>query len=581
MHSVEYMENTRLKILAKTKPTLPEEAGGTPPRPSFGHISSIVVMACCLLFLLCGLAVIPYPGIQNDEALFAAPLYAPKSNLASVSAMHLRIPIMQMSYLGCFKAWVYKPIFASWSPSVWSMRIPVLLFGAVTIYLFWLLMTWTAGHCAAIMTTILLATDTSFLLTTCFDWGPVALQHLLTVGGILALIAFYRLSNERWLGVGFFLFGLALWDKAIFFWSLSGLMFATALVFPRELWKTVNGRRVLIAFLFFTIGASPLLWYNLIQGGKTFGSNAKISMRELPSKLLALVETADGSMFSEFFVANADFKPTQVKPTAFQRSAIAIGHAMPLQRNANAFSFLFAVALLPFLWKTPIRKILLFTLCLIAIVWFQMAITIGAGTGPHHAVLIWPWPMFFIGVTFSAASIRMRKTRKLVLTVVVGWLAVTNVLLTNQYLTQLIENGPGPVWTDAIFPLARYLRMQKTTEIYSVDWGTTNSLRLLDRGALPLQEAAFILRKEVLDQSDQKFLKDMITRSDDVLVAHTSEFEAFPGINDRLNALAATIGFQRLVLGRIFDLHGRPTFEILRFTPQLGKPKLSPRNKLR
>ena len=46
--------------------------------------------------------------------------------------------------------------------------------------------------------------DSLYLLTTVFDWGPVALQHLLTVGGILLLVGFYQTGEppEARLGVG-------------------------------------------------------------------------------------------------------------------------------------------------------------------------------------------------------------------------------------------------------------------------------------------------------------------------------------------------------------------------------------------
>jgi hypothetical protein len=529
--------------------------------------SKITLAVACVIFLLCGLSVLPYPGLQNDEALFAAPLFSPTSNIASISFANHRIPTMQMSYLGCLKAWIFKPIFALWTPSLYSVRIPALLLGVVTICLFWLFVRWTAGDCAAIVATILLASDTSFLLTTCFDWGPVALQHLLTVSGVLALIGFYRLRKELVLGVGFFLFGLALWDKAIFSWSLAGLVIATVLLFPRELRQVVNARRALISLLFFLIGAFPLLWYNLMQGGETFGGNANFSLRDISAKLAALRTTVNGSAFFGYLVADsAGFRSNSTAPTQFQSSVLAIGHAIPIHQNLNEFSFLLALALLPLLLRTPVRKTLLFSLAVSAIVWFQMAITIGAGTGAHHAVLIWPWPMFFMGVAFSEASIKLSRKRAIILVMITGFLVMTNVLLSNEYLTQLIQDGPSSVWTDAVFPLARYLRMQKTGDIYTVDWGTSNSLRLLDRGALRLQEATFILRKEAPDQSDRDFLRYMITRSDDLLVAHTTDFEAFPGINSRLNALAATMGYQRSVLGRIYDLHGRPTFEIVRFT---------------
>ena len=530
-----------------------------------GRLSHCAALACCALFLVSGFAILPYPGIQNDEALFAAPLFFPQWMIASIHIAGLHIPTMQMSYLGCLKAWVYKPIFSIWSPSVYSIRIPALLLGAGTIYLFWLLLRRTSGDRAALIGTILLATDTSFLLTTCFDWGPVALQHFLMVGGVLALVSFHQSGKEPLLGLGFFLFGLGLWDKAIFSWTLAGIAVATLPCFPRELWKIISWRRVLISLVFFLIGAFPLVWYNLKQNGKTFTSNANFSLHDTSVKLAALRKTTNGSAFFGYLVASPQPHSLREARTAVQRSAVILAHTMPENTNFTEFGFALAILMLPFLWRTGARKPLLFALLLMALVWFQMAITVGAGTGPHHVVLIWPWPMFLIAVAFSHAESCLPRVGKSAVIVVVAFLALTNVLLTNQYLARLIQSGPGPVWTDAIFPLAEYLQHETKVIIYSTDWGTTNSLRLLDRGALRLQEATFILLKDTLDKGDRQFLFNMMARSNSLLIGHMVTFEAFPNIGARLTLLASSCGFYRQPVTTILDQEGRAVFEVFKF----------------
>ena len=45
---------------------------------------------------------------------------------------------------------------------------------------------------AALFGTALLATDASYLLTVRWDWGPVALQHLCLIGGVLAIVRFWQ-----------------------------------------------------------------------------------------------------------------------------------------------------------------------------------------------------------------------------------------------------------------------------------------------------------------------------------------------------------------------------------------------------
>ena len=474
---------------------------------------------------------------------------------------------MQMSYLGCLKAWIYKPIFALWAPSVFSLRVPVLIFGTVTVWLSWLLLRRILGDRAATIGTFLLATDTSFLLTTCFDWGPVTLQHLLAVGGVLSLVYFYRSQKPPYLGLGFLLFGLAMWDKALFSWTLFGLLVATLLVFPRELWKELRWQNLLIASLCFVVGVFPLLWYNVAQGGRTFSSNARFSLQGFLTKSETLQETANGSALFGYLVSEQHPKALTEPRTRFQRSSLALSHIVGNPRsNFNIYAFAVALIALPLVWRTPARKPMLFAIILMVVVWLQMALTVGAGTGAHHPVLLWPWPLFLIGAGFSQLAEKLPRHGKALVAVVLLFLSITSLLVTNQYLAELIENGPGVIWTDAIFPLSDYLRVRTDNEIYSVDWGTMNSLRLLNRGTLRLQEATFTLLKSSPSPQDKEFLRNMIRARDALLVAHKNEFEAFKGINARLDAIATEEGYKRDIVSTIYDGEGRPVFEVLRFT---------------
>src|SRR5256885_16702134 len=97
-------------------------------------------VACSLFFTVIGLGFIPQAGIQNDEALFASGIYEQAGIAHGVKIFGHRIPLMLNSYLGALKSWVYAPIFRFWRPSPWSLRVPVILAGGSTIWLFWSLL---------------------------------------------------------------------------------------------------------------------------------------------------------------------------------------------------------------------------------------------------------------------------------------------------------------------------------------------------------------------------------------------------------------------------------------------------------
>jgi Dolichyl-phosphate-mannose-protein mannosyltransferase len=547
-------------------PETKSASANTSAAASVRVVPNMSVVFCCLLFLLCGLAILPYPGVQNDEALFAAPLYPPKSYMASVSIFHVPIPIMQMSYLGCLKGWIYKSIFSLWAPSVFSLRVPVLIFGAVTIWLFWLLLRLTVGERAANIGPILLATDTSFLLTTCFDWGPVALQNLLMLAGVVSIVCSHRSRKESLFGLGFFLFGLGLWNKALFSWILIGLTVATLVIFSSDLFRYLNWRRALIAILCFSGGSLPLILSNLQHPGSTFGKeNVRLSTQEFGRKFLALRETADGSALLDYLVSKDRGPSRRFASSPLEYLSISFQGAVGKRRaNLANWAFVAAVLLLPFLWSTPARRPMLFSLTVISVAWGLMAATKGAGASAHHCILLWPFPIFFTTVAFAHASNIPWIGRKL-LTITIALLVLTNLLVTNSYLAGFIENGGYWVWDDGIFALADYLKSSAQSEIYTVDWGMFNSLRLLNRGILRLHEESFILEKRELDERDVSSVLAMICDSKHILVGHTANFEAFPGINGRLRILATKAGYDKILMKTVYDQEGRPVFEVFHY----------------
>src|SRR5258708_7145106 len=268
--------------------------------------------AACCLFILLGAVIIPYAGIQNDEALFAGPLNQHINRDFRARLFHHDIPLMVMSYIGTLKTLLYWPIFAWLGANVWTTRLPMVLAGAVMIFLFFRLAIRAAGPYAALLAVLILAPDPMFLLTHTIYWGPVSLEHLLVVTACLMLVRFVQgsacseagsASGNRDLWLGFFCLGLALWNKAIFLWALSGLTVAGLAVFWREIRAVTNRRRALVAISAFVIGALPFLIYNLRHFNATLRGNAVLSTAELSGKYLQLRHPLDGQSLFGFISA--------------------------------------------------------------------------------------------------------------------------------------------------------------------------------------------------------------------------------------------------------------------------------------
>jgi 4-amino-4-deoxy-L-arabinose transferase-like glycosyltransferase len=552
--------------MTDTTKTVIEEAAGAPSHEARLDWAELAAVCLCLLFFLEGLIFIPYVGLQNDELLFAEALYPPVAAAHSVRVAGQQVPTMLMSYVGTLKSWLYTPLFGVWPPSPWSVRIPVLLLGALTVGLFFSLVRSACGSRAAVVVAALLATDATFVLTTCLDWGPVALQHFLLVAGLLLLWRFHATGRLFRLGAGFFCFGLALWDKALFSWSLAALVVAALVVFPRETLGHLRPRKLAVAVLGFALGAAPLIVYNTTQRLITFRESATFTTDGLGQKAAVLRGSLEGaSLFG--YVVREDMPLQPGKPrNPLEALSVELSDSLGERRTGLlGLASILAVALLPWLWVTPARRPMLFALVFLGVAWIQMALTKGAGTGAHHTVLLWPFPHLLAGAALARASLARRRAGLAALVVVVALVCGANAAVLNQHLAQLIERGTTTIWTDAITPLAAYLRDAGASRIYVMDWGMMNVLRALEEGRLPLDIGSDPVAKESPAAGDRELALRMLATPGALFVGHTEGNEIMSGVSARMEALASSAGYQKQVVRVIEDRAGRPVFEVYRW----------------
>jgi hypothetical protein len=89
-----------------------------------------------LLFVTLALLLIPYAGLQEDELIFSPSIFNPGINDHMTFGRRV-VPRMLLSYMGATKTWLYHVIFKLWWPSLYSVRVPVILLYALTIWVFY------------------------------------------------------------------------------------------------------------------------------------------------------------------------------------------------------------------------------------------------------------------------------------------------------------------------------------------------------------------------------------------------------------------------------------------------------------
>ncbi len=541
-------------------------------RSTIGKTTPTAVLLVCAAFVAMGCAFVPTLGIQNDEALFAAGIYDPPGVVYHRWIFGHGLPVMLMTYLGALKCWIYAGVFHFWAPSVFSLRVPVVLGAAFTLWLFYLLLRRLAPGRAAIIGCILLAADTSFLLTGVFDWGPVVLQHLCLVGGVL-LLAVYA-AKQRWpaLAGAALVFGLGAWDKALFFWMLGGLAVALAVVWPREIVRLATLRRIALAAGAFLLGALPLVLYNASPHHRleTFRSNTSFSDGGFEGKWYIVGSSLDGSaLFGWLVREDHEVAAARAPRTALEGASTWLSEISGRpRRSLLGCGFLLALALGLWLWRRQGWKgevrVMAAALVFMIVAWLQMAFTVNAGGSVHHTVLLWPAPHLFIAVALGAASRHLPRGAAAagVLTAV---LAASGLLVTNNYYAQIVRNGGALNWTPAVHPLADLVRRAPARQVYVADWGIFDTLRLLGRGSLPLVMATDPLSRPELDHLALQVVEGWMSQPDHLFIVHTEGHEFFSGSRKNLLLAARRLGFREERLATIADDHGIAFYELFRF----------------
>jgi hypothetical protein len=525
------------------------------------NVRTILVLALCLLyFIVAGLILIPYAGFQHDEVVFAQPLYEHGVTFYSKQLAGMWVPMMINSYAGALKTWIYLPILRLWTPSAYSLRVPAMLIAALAMVLFWPIMVRAGGTRAATIAMVLLATDSMYLMTSAFDWGPCALQHFFLVAVMLVFIRYHETSSPALLVLGSFLAGLAVWEKALFLWLGAGLVVAGLILYPKQIFRHFSVPNLAIAGVSFVIGALPFLMYNIHKPNSTLGENTSFDTEHFDEKLEAAKRTFNSHAMFSYIVYDDWYEPPRAPHDGLESASLALRSATGIrQQNAMLWAYALGILLMPFAWRTRAWRPILFAIIFCAVGWSLMLITANAGASVHHVILLWPVTVLFLALSFSEASRRLpAKIALPLLGVVVAFFAASNVLATNEYLAQFVRDGPTQQWTNAIYPLSDDLLRSRYGEVDGIDWGTTVPLEVLDHGQLPL---GFV---GVDENAPQEALEKM--GKDGVLfLGHLKELEIYPGVDEKLDKIAATHGMSKQVLKTFPDGNGRPVFELFQY----------------
>jgi hypothetical protein len=505
-----------------------------------------------------------------DEALFARPYYQTIPREFRLRVFHHDIPLMVMTYIGTLKTLVFWPLIALFqsgfrdhpTAAAWVIRLPMVLAGALTVFIVFYLTNRSASRPAAVVAALLLASDPTFLLTNTFDWGPVALEHLLLVTGCFFLVKYAQNEHERDLPLGFFFLGLALWNKAVFVWALAGLAVAAVSVLRHEVSKLTTGRHLAVAAAGFLIGAFPFVIYNGHRRAETFRSTGHLEPRAAAAKFVQFRHALDGQGLYSYLVSEEWAEHPKPATSLHGRAAAYIRDHWGEHRHSG-MEWAAALSLLafPLWWRS---RAAWFALIFCTISWFFMASTHDAGASVHHTVLLWPFPQLFVAIAIS--SIPWKWLPVAITTVLVA----SNLLCISQYVSQFERNGADATFTDAVNALSASIGDVPGQTVYALDWGIENPLNILHGGRLQLRAGHDPFTEDTMSDWAKGAASRIFADPGALFVTHVAKLEVFTGVRERFDRAAAASGCRESNLRTIPDSNGRPIFEL--FQLACGSP---------
>jgi 4-amino-4-deoxy-L-arabinose transferase-like glycosyltransferase len=489
--------------------------------------SKWIAAALCVAYFFAGSLWIDQPGLQEDEVLFARGLYGPLDAAQSTTVFGYHVPLMQMSYLGSLKSWLWAPLLEVFGPSPAVVRLPAVAAGALTIWLVFLIVLRVATAAAALVSAALLAFDPLFLWLTRCDWGPVALEHLLVALGVWLLIRFHDTRRDRWLAAGCFVFGLALWNKTTFVWMAFGLL-CGAVVVRRIFFGLATRRRLALALAMLLLGAYPLVRYNVKHRGETVSHTARFEFSRVGIRFVRVLDALKGGGIPGYLY-RPDF----------------LIHPWELRYGFADLPFIAALLAAPFLGVAGRCVALMF-----AGSFALMAVTRAAGESTHHVILLWPLPHILMALLFERLLSHGRTVGGIALALTIA-LCATSAAVTETHFAQLLRNGSDPPWSDANIPLSRAIEAQfrdgGASRILVMDWGIIGPAKFLTGGRLPLMWGG-----------DRKRIEP-----GDVMVTYVPNYDQFQGTSARLAEMARHANCRLEVLDTLRDSHNVAVFRLI------------------
>jgi 4-amino-4-deoxy-L-arabinose transferase-like glycosyltransferase len=569
------------------------------------HIAMLV--GVLIIYFVIATHSLTLPGLFNDEAyraeLAMSILKDEPVNVGvrqSIILFGRNIPLMPQEYIGALEVYLLLPVFAILGVSVWSLRFASVLWGAISLILFF---HWTRkllGNTPAASATLLLATHPSFIFW--HRMGCFASPEMLIFanGAVLLLLGYYDTLQKRFIYLAMLLIGMGIYAKMIFIWFLLALL-ACYLVF-RAIGNAESPIRRLrigdfvLSSIFLFVGSSLVFWYNLktrgtiellkksLAGPTTHGVRNFNIWGNLNIRLSELATMLNGSWFRSYGVApHNDLLVSVFAFSLFGSLAIISAYAIQALQIGSRVRQRLRPALLASedrgvqdcdnvnqnkIWKDNVNlvKSLVFGMLMVVTMLIASIVTV-TSFGSQHLLIILPFCIFVCVSFFKCLAVLVRHLSPipsrypnvalyLAGTSIFILLVIGNLNASITYFRGLNRTGGYGRFSDAIYDLADFLIDNRISRPITVDWGFTSNTLVLTEGKVKPVDIFWHTGEDFVEKCEEHFRVPH-----NVYIFYTPEFRVIDHL-DAFKDVAADLG-KRVILERTFrQRDGKPVIEL-------------------
>ena len=507
---------------------------------------------------------ITVPGIQTDEILFGNAALGLVNSHTHISMEINGFPLLLMTYIGALKAYIYYPIFKLFGVNYYSIRVPMILLTAFSLFLISKISQFVfKDKWISLLIVALMSTDVTLIVMTRTDVGPIAIEFFLKVLSIYLIFCYFESNRIIYLYFIPLILWLGVFNKLNFIWFVNAFIFS--LVFFIIKFKS---KRIPLYVLTFSSLIFSYLYYFLIKFkfplalGSAF--NKSFSLNYLTSRTKFVY-----SMIKDNFKGEGS-EAIQFNYVSKQKMFLGF----PSMTINLMLEYLFDVCLLLIVFfvikdiltifsrraKNSISIYFLFFISIILLILFQTYLVNNA-LHIWHYYTIYPFFVFCLGYVLSKINKYYGLGNILFCLILIG-----NINGYAHFASALKYGTPKPLWSKSIDELASYVSKNKLDYVL-VSWGLEDQLVSLvkeDR----FSQACFLPNGSFNFSNPEFAIKDIYKRHIEPKNLENTIYVFFEDEDNKstkiFNEAISEYGFNKKIIKTFYDSNNKLIYTLIK-----------------